>query len=174
MISVPVVALTEGVLKTMFLNKLKNAAVLLLVVFALMMGAGAVISQTSTREQPDKGKAVKEAEKLVKEAEHALNEAKKALKEAQAKEKADMLAVPASKSDKDGAKTKTRWEYKALSYADIKSVEFNRRGTDTSDGGLNMLGDEGWELVAIEPPVRNPHVPVGDRPALYVFKRQKK
>ena len=118
--------------------------------------------------EPSYGIAVKDAEK-------ALNEAKKALSEA--KENADkdkgIQAVP-SDSDKGEAKIKTRWEYKALSHEEIKALEFKRRGTDTADGGLNMLGDEGWELVAIEPPVRGPASPFGDRPALYVFKRQKK
>jgi len=76
--------------------------------------------------------------------------------------------------EKGEAKIKTRWEYKALSHDEIKALEFNKRGTDTAEGGLNMLGDEGWELVAIEPPVPRPAPPFGGKPALYVFKRQKK
>jgi hypothetical protein len=166
-VPVTVVALAEGVLKAMLLSKLKSATVLLLVVFALMMGAGAVISQSSTGKQPEKEKAVKDAEKAVKDAENVLNEAKKALNEA--KEKA-----VASDSDKGQAKINTRWEYKALSYREIKEVEFWKRGTDTPEGGLNILGEEGWELVAIEPPEHSPASPFTDRPALYVFKRQKK
>src|SRR5437870_11308651 len=59
-------------------------------------------------------------------------------------------------SDKVEMKGRIKWEYKALSHDEIKAVEFNKRGTDTSDGGLNMLGDDGWELVAIEPPVPGP------------------
>jgi hypothetical protein len=66
------------------------------------------------------------------------------------------------------------WEYKALSHDEIETLEFNRRGTRTAEGGLNMLGDEGWELVAIEPPVHDPASATGDRPLLYVFKRQKR
>jgi RNA polymerase sigma factor (sigma-70 family) len=170
LVSVKVAALTEGVMKAMLLTRLKSAMVGLLVVFVLMVGAGAVVSRTSAGEQPDKEKNVKDAEEAVKDAEKALNEAKKALNEA--KEKADKQAAP-SNSDKGEAKIKTRWEYKALSYADIKTIEFNKRGTDTAEGGLNMLGDEGWELVAIEPPVRGPASPFSDRPALYVFKRHK-
>jgi hypothetical protein len=117
----------------------------------VMVGAGAVISRTSAGEQPEKGEAVEKAER----------------------DKAEKEAVP-SVLDKGEAKIKTRWEYKALSHDEIKALEFKRRGTDTAEGGLNMLGDEGWELVAIEPPVRGPASPFGDRPALYVFKRQKK
>jgi RNA polymerase sigma factor (sigma-70 family) len=165
-----VAALTAGVLKTMLLSRLRNAGVALLVVFSLMVGAAAVIPRTPAAEQPEKGKKVKDAEKALNEAQKALDEAKKALIEA--KEKAGKEAVPPA-PDKGEAKVKTRWEYKALSHDEIKALEFNRRGTDTTDGGLNMLGDEGWELVAIEPPVRGPVSPIGDRPALYVFKRPK-
>jgi RNA polymerase sigma factor (sigma-70 family) len=168
-IPLKIAALTEGVLKAMLLSKLKNATMLLVVVFAVMAGAGAVVSQTSTGGQPDKDKAVQDAEKAVQDAAKALNEAKKALNEA--KENADKQAVA---SDKGGAKVRIRWEYKSLSHDEIQALEFNKRGMQTADGGLNMLGDEGWELVAIEPPVRGPASPVGDRPALYVFKRAKK
>jgi Domain of unknown function (DUF4177) len=77
-------------------------------------------------------------------------------------------------ADKTDAKVRIKWEYKALSYDEIKALEFNKRGTDTADYGLNMLGDEGWELVAIEPPVAGPVYGIGGRPALYVFKRAKK
>ena len=77
-------------------------------------------------------------------------------------------------ADKADAKAWTKWEYKALSYDGIKAVEFNKRGTDTPDGGLNMLGDEGWELVAIEPPVAPAFPGLNGRPALYVFKRPKR
>jgi RNA polymerase sigma factor (sigma-70 family) len=136
MISVKVAALTEGALKAMFLAKFKNAAVALLVVLVLTVGAGTVISRSSAEEQPDREKPVP--------------------------------------SDKSKAKITTLWEYKRLSHDDINAIEFNRRGTDTPEGGLNMLGDEGWELVAIDPPVRGNYSPVGDRPAFYVFKRQKK
>jgi RNA polymerase sigma factor (sigma-70 family) len=169
-IPVKVVALTEGVLKIMLLSTLKKPTVALLVVLVMVAGAGAIISQTPAGEQPDKGQSVNEAEKAVKDAEKALNEAKKALSEA--REKAEAQAIP-SAPDKGEAKVKTRWEYKALSHDEIKALEFNRRGTDTAEGGLNMLGDEGWELVAIEPPVRGVASPLADRPALYVFKRQK-
>jgi RNA polymerase sigma factor (sigma-70 family) len=172
-ISVKVAALTEGVLKTMLLSKLKNVALGLLLVFFLMAGAGAVLSQPSTGEQPEKGKTIKDAEKLVREAEKALNNAKMALNEARENTGKQVVVTDPDKSE---AMIKSRWEYKALPYSDIKSIEFNKRGTDTADGGLNMLGDEGWELAAIEPPVRGagPGVgPFADRPALYVFKRQK-
>jgi RNA polymerase sigma factor (sigma-70 family) len=166
-IPVKVVALTEGVLKTMLLSTLKKAAVALLVVLVLMAGAGAVISRTSAGEQPDKEQNVTAAEKAVKDAEKALDEAKKALSEAKEK------AAPSTPDNRE-TKARTRWEYKALSHDEIKALEFNKRGTDTAEGGLNMLGDEGWELVAIDPPAHYPTGRLADTPALYVFKRQKK
>jgi RNA polymerase sigma factor (sigma-70 family) len=168
-VTAEVAALTAGVLKTMLMSKLKKAAVALLVVFSLMVGA-AVIPRTPAAEQPEKAKSVKDAEKALNEAKKALDDAKKALDEA--KEKAGKEAGP-SAPDKGEARGKTRWEYKALSHDEIKALEFNRRGTDTAEGGLNMLGDEGWELVAIEPPMRSPLGPFADKPALYVFKRPK-
>jgi RNA polymerase sigma factor (sigma-70 family) len=164
--SLKVAALTEGVLKTMLLSKLKNAAAALLMVFVVTATAGAILSRNLVAQPPQTEKNVTEAEKAVAQAEKALHEAKRALHEAKAK--ADRQAA-----DKGETKIKTRWEYKALSHDEIKTLEFNRRGTDTADGGLNMLGDEGWELVAIEPPVHVPASPLGDRPALYVFKRPK-
>ncbi len=148
-ISANAIALTEGVLKAMLMNKLKNAAATLLVVFLLTVGAAAVITRSSAADQPEKGEAVKKAEK----------------------EKADREAVL---TDKGEAKVKTRWEYKALSHDEIKALEFKKRGTETAEGGLNILGDEGWELVAIEPAVHVPPSLGGDRPAHYVFKRPKK
>src|SRR5205814_307926 len=102
------------------LSKLRNAGVALLVVFGLVVGA-AVSSRTTAGEQPEKEKPARKP----------------------VKEKAVSSAV-----DRGRAKTRARWEYKALGYDEIKALEFRRRGTDTPDGGLNMLGDEGWELVA--------------------------
>jgi RNA polymerase sigma factor (sigma-70 family) len=163
--SATVAALTEGVLKTMMLSKLKNAAAALLVVFVVTAGAGAVISRTSPAQPPEE-KNVKDAEKAVKDAEKALNEARRALNDAKEK-------PLRSGSDRGEGKIRTRWEYKALSHDEIKALEFARRGTDTAEGGLNMLGDEGWELVAIEPPVPGALPNLVERPALYVFKRQK-
>jgi RNA polymerase sigma factor (sigma-70 family) len=76
--------------------------------------------------------------------------------------------------DQGEAKAKTQWEYKALSHEAIKAAEFKRAGLDSLEGGLNELGKDGWELVAIEPPAPGPAPNVGGRPALYVFKRQKR
>jgi hypothetical protein len=134
----------------MLVSKLKNAAAALLVAFFLMAGAAAVISTTSAAEQSENSKAVKEPDK----------------------EKADKQAVP-SISDKGEAKIKIQWEYKSLTHDKILAIEFNKQGTNTFDGGLNMLGDEGWELVAIEPAFLPPRNNI-ERPALYVFKRQKR
>ena len=143
-ISANAIALTEGVLKAMLMNKLKNAAATLLVVFFLTVGVAAVITRTSAADQPEKGEAVKKAEK------------------------------EAVTSDKAESRIKARWEYKALTHDDIKALEFKKRGTGTVEGGLNLLGDEGWELVTLEPAVVVPPSLGGERPALYVFKRPKK
>jgi RNA polymerase sigma factor (sigma-70 family) len=64
-------------------------------------------------------------------------------------------------------------KYRALSHDEIRALEFRRSGIDSLERGLQELGKQGWELVAIEPPMRGPASPIGDRPALYVFKRQK-
>jgi hypothetical protein len=128
----------------MLMNKLKNAAATLLVVFFLTVGVAAVITRTSAADQPEKGEAVKKAEK------------------------------EAVTSDKAESRIKARWEYKALTHDDIKALEFKKRGTGTVEGGLNLLGDEGWELVTLEPAVVVPPSLGGERPALYVFKRPKK
>jgi RNA polymerase sigma factor (sigma-70 family) len=77
-------------------------------------------------------------------------------------------------SDKADVKAKPQWEYKALSYDDIKALEFQKRGTDSLEDGLNSLGRDGWDLVAIEPPVPGALPNLLARPALYVFKRPKK
>jgi uncharacterized protein (TIGR03067 family) len=90
-----------------------------------------------------------------------------------AKEKPDQQPA-SSPTDKGEAKIGAKWDYKKLSHDEVKALEFKMRGTDTPDGGLKLLGEEGWELVAIEPPERGPASPFGDRPALYVFKRQRK
>lgn len=53
---------------------------------------------------------------------------------------------------------RAKWEYKALSKKDI---------VDLAKGfaeGLNHLGEEGWELVAMD---------MGENPATYIFKRSK-
>src|SRR5262245_41625953 len=85
-----------------------------------------------------------------------------------------LSATAVGEPEKAQAKAPIKWEYKAHSYDEIKLLEFNKRGMDTRDYGLNMLGDEGWELVAIEPPVPGPIPNFGGRPALYVFKRLNK
>ncbi|HVS37770.1 MAG TPA: secretin N-terminal domain-containing protein [Gemmataceae bacterium] len=41
-----------------------------------------------------------------------------------------------------------KWEYKAL-----KATEIIDLGKGDQNAGLNVLGDEGWELVAVEPSV---------------------
>jgi hypothetical protein len=68
---------------------------------------------------------------------------------------------------------RTRWEYKALSHDEIEALAFTRLGMSSVETGLNLLGKDGWELVAIEPPVHDPAVRLAERPSLYVFKRQR-
>jgi RNA polymerase sigma factor (sigma-70 family) len=55
-----------------------------------------------------------------------------------------------------------RWEYKAISLAHI--VEMSRKGdpSDRITEGLNRMGNQGWELVAIDPVPNN---------STYLFKR---
>jgi RNA polymerase sigma factor (sigma-70 family) len=86
-----------------------------------------------------------------------------------------MSQTPAGqRPDPAAAKARVRWEYRALSHDQIKAFDFTKRGIDSVEDGLNVLGEEGWELVAIEPAERNPQAAGGwSRPALYVFKRQK-
>jgi hypothetical protein len=56
-----------------------------------------------------------------------------------------------------------RWEYKVLSPSALEQLG---RGENALASGLEKLGDEGWELVAIEPGTGTPALP-----GRYLFKR---
>jgi len=60
-----------------------------------------------------------------------------------------------------------KWEYKVLTPTAIE--ELGGKDGGALAAGLNKLGDEGWELVAIEPG----HVPPPVKLPRYVFKRPK-
>jgi hypothetical protein len=80
------------------------------------------------------------------------------------------LAHPASPS-RGGRPPK--WEYKILPRADVEKLAPKGAKNPLLEG-LNALGDEGWELVALDPAVNV--VPGPDRkstPASYYFKREK-
>jgi hypothetical protein len=49
-----------------------------------------------------------------------------------------MLALPGRSAEKAAAKA--RWEYKVVTDPELRGA-----------GGLSKMGDEGWELVAVEP-----------------------
>jgi hypothetical protein len=72
--------------------------------------------------------------------------------------------VPASAQP---ASTRVRWEYKLLTPTAIEALSGKEPGAFLS--GLNKLGEDGWELVAIEPG----HVPAPVRLPRYLFKRPK-
>jgi RNA polymerase sigma factor (sigma-70 family) len=62
---------------------------------------------------------------------------------------------------------RVRWEYKAISPEDVKKLA--RKGSkDSLTDGLNVLGGQGWELVAVHPG-RAAEL----TPSVYLFKRQK-
>jgi hypothetical protein len=63
------------------------------------------------------------------------------------------------------AATRVKWEYKVLSTSAIEKLG----GEDGMAAGLNKLGEDGWELVAIDPG----HVPPPVKLPRYVFKRPK-
>jgi hypothetical protein len=134
----------------MLLSKLKKAAVALVILFVLVAGTAAVLSQTTAAQRPRKGEAAQKAEK------------QKADREA---------ALPLVKGE---AKVRTRWEYKAQTRAEIEATEFRRMGGGDLQSGLNELGKQGWELVAIEPPVPRTEWRLSETPAVYVFKRPRK
>jgi hypothetical protein len=58
-----------------------------------------------------------------------------------------------------------KWEYNILTTIEIEKLSGQQAGALVA--GLNKLGEEGWELVAIEPG----HVPPPVRLPRYVFKR---
>lgn len=60
---------------------------------------------------------------------------------------------------------RSKWEYKVLSPPAIETL--GGMEVEALAAGLNILGDAGWELVAIEPG----HLPAPVKLPRYVFKR---
>jgi RNA polymerase sigma factor (sigma-70 family) len=88
--------------------------------------------------------------------------------------------APAPGGGDQKQEAKVKWEYKAIPTGDIENLA-PRASKDRLTDGLNALGDDGWELVAVQP-----GVPVlggatlgggtlggGPTPTNYVFKRPK-
>jgi RNA polymerase sigma factor (sigma-70 family) len=131
LISANVAALTEGVLKTMLLNKLKAATVVLLLTVILGIGLGAV--STSAAERASAPVPARQKQEATKQA------------------------------------AKVKWEYKAISPHGIERLA-PKGSKDQLTDGLNALGDQGWELVAISP---GKSTGLGGTMSTYVFKRPK-
>jgi hypothetical protein len=70
----------------------------------------------------------------------------------------DATAVPAPPM------TAVRWEYRALTEPDLLALT----AASTAEAGMNKLGDEGWELVAIKSTSS-----MKAAPTLFCFKRFK-
>jgi hypothetical protein len=62
------------------------------------------------------------------------------------------------------ATVKGKWEYRVLTKDEITELS-----NKNFAAGLNKLGEDGWELVAVEPGFSNPP----GKPAEYYFKRAK-
>jgi hypothetical protein len=120
-----VTALTEGVLKAMFLTKLKIVAVVLLLIAVAGLGLGGLAypiqaQDTGVREEAKQGKVY------------------------------------------------PKWEYKALTPSAVGKLAGEDSKNKLTDG-LNVLGSEGWELVAVEPAAPG----VLGSTNTYLFKRRK-
>jgi hypothetical protein len=62
---------------------------------------------------------------------------------------------------------RVQWEYKALRASRIAELA-PRGSTDAMSDGLNVLGADGWDMVAVDPPIVNPNLG-----PTYIFKRPK-
>jgi hypothetical protein len=62
---------------------------------------------------------------------------------------ADQPAATLAQTDKK-TEAKVKWEYKALTSSDIEKLA-PKGSQDKFTDGLDSLGDQGWELVAIAP-----------------------
>jgi RNA polymerase sigma factor (sigma-70 family) len=88
--------------------------------------------------------------------------------------RAEQAAAPvAPRQKQEGAKqaAKVKWEYKAISPHGIEQLA-PKGSKDKLTDGLNALGDQGWELVAISPG-KSPGGGLGGTISTYVFKRPK-
>jgi hypothetical protein len=87
---------------------------------------------------------------------------------------AEPTGTPASGDEKREAKVK--WEYKAIRVRDIETLAPRDSGDKLTEG-LNALGEQGWELVAVQPGATvagfgGPGTMTGgSHPSIYLFKR---
>jgi hypothetical protein len=78
-------------------------------------------------------------------------------------------SVSPSQAIAHAAPEKVKWEYKVLTTSQLEALGGDKEGPSSLTAGLNKLGEDGWELVGIEPG----HVPPPVKLPKYVFKRAK-
>jgi hypothetical protein len=85
---------------------------------------------------------------------------------------AEKAAPPVAADQKRGARVK--WEYKAISPHAVENLA-PKGSKDKLTEGLNILGDQGWELVAVQPGavMSGFNGKIGSMPSTYLFKRAK-
>jgi hypothetical protein len=83
-------------------------------------------------------------------------------------------AVQTAAAASDGGKReiKIKWEYKAITANGIEKLA-PKGSNDRLTDGLNTLGDQGWELVAVEPSAIVAAPYPGGTLSTYLFKRPK-
>lgn len=79
-----------------------------------------------------------------------------------------LVFAVAAVADAGKAGAPWKWEYRVASKDELAAL-----GSKNVAAGLNKLGEEGWELVAIEPGFAAPPGAVGSAPPQYYFKRPK-
>ncbi len=121
-VSATVNTLAEGVLKTMFLAKVKTATVVLFGVTVLGLGTGGVIYQTraGAAGSPQEGQSVRGRARAVStEAEQEKEQLKKALEEARAREEKLRLELQMARMELDDWRTR-------LEIAEVRGREIER------------------------------------------------
>ena len=76
-----------------------------------------------------------------------------------------VVGLAAAEPGRPAAADAPKWEYKTLTREDVSDI-----GKADFDAGLNKLGDDGWELIAVEPRGRPEGWGTAGRTVLY-FKR---
>src|SRR5215471_9031065 len=70
-----------------------------------------------------------------------------------------IVALAAALYPRDSAaqiqRGRLQWEYKALRASRVAELA-PKSSTDTMSDGLTVLGAEGWEMVAVDPPIVDP------------------
>jgi hypothetical protein len=64
-------------------------------------------------------------------------------------------------------RARVQWQYKALRAGRVADLA-PRGSTDTMSDGLSVLGADGWEMVAVDPPIVDPSLG-----PTYIFKRMR-